>query len=110
MSLFRQDDRDGLQATVKMCQDKFRSHANSRDPSLRTPFRLERLMGHVTAAQAALDEHIALHGPNGAGPEPAEFGVFMHFDGEQIQIFVDGGRPLTIDDISKHYAIVEQAE
>lgn len=110
MSHYSQDVRDGLIATLKARQDKYKAHANSRDPSMRepTPMRMDRLLAHVVEAQLALDAHVELHGPDGIGPVAPEFGVFMLFAGDKKQIFVDG-RPLTIDDIAAHFNITEEA-
>jgi len=101
--LYRQDDRDGLTATLKARQERYLSHVNSRDPSLRTPLRLERLKHHVDEAQAALDAHIAEHGPNGDGV-PHETGIFAHDEtGAQTLIRFADGSPLTFDDLETYF-------
>jgi hypothetical protein len=116
MSRYSQDVRDGLTATLKARQERHDSHVRSRDASLRTPERLARLRSHVDEAQAALDAHIAEHGPDGTGPKPEEFGVFAHFGGEQHQIFIVGGNaatppmPLTIRDITAYYQLAEETK
>lgn len=110
MSLYRQDDRDGLVATLKARQDKYKAHANSSDPSLRTPVRLQRLAGHVDEAQAQLAEHVRIHGRDGKGPSKPDFGIYAVFGDDMEQIFVENGRPLTMNDIARVYRVVNQEQ
>ena len=118
MSRYSQDVRDGLTATLKSRQERHDSHVRSRDASLRTPERLARLRASVDEAQAALDAHVAEHGPNGDG-KPHPFGIFAHYAGQRHKIFIlvaptDGNvahglmRPLTIEDIAAHFSITQE--
>jgi hypothetical protein len=46
----------GLVATAEASRARVKAHMESRDPSLRTPFRISRLLGYAQKDQDALDE------------------------------------------------------
>lgn len=108
MSRYSQEMRDSLREALKFEIDRYNVHANANElnKAMRAPSRLKRLQEKIDIAKAALDAHIEQWGPNGDG-KPHPFGVFMHFEGQQHQIFVDG-RALTIDDISQHFSITKE--